>query len=112
MSPGSTGELHLPGAPCCNGGVRKAGLLLLVFAVSGVFLPVVLCVDACPEDEGGEECPPVCALCASCPRVSGAVVTAGPDVAPVLIVDTCIEAASSGIADAPPRDILHVPLAA
>ena len=92
--------------------MRVLGILLLLLATVGTLGPAVACLDECPEDEGAESCPPVCSLCVQCPRAAVAVIDSGASVVAGNhgAAHAGVELAS--IPDAPPRDILHVPLPA
>lgn len=89
--------------------LRPTSSAALAFLLLASFL--LPCFDFCPEEETGEECPPVCASCIGCPRTPVPVPApahhlGAPSAAGRAPAATTIELLPL-LAD----DILHVPLA-
>ncbi|MCM2314926.1 MAG: hypothetical protein NDJ92_07230 [Thermoanaerobaculia bacterium] len=87
---------------------KNSRVALALMLAASFFLP---CFDFCPEDDGGENCPPVCVSCLGCPRTS----TMTPSVAGSIVAADSVGAAPRGIVRCAlpilPDDIPHVPLA-
>jgi hypothetical protein len=84
----------------------SAALALLILA--SILLP---CFDFCPEEEGEETCPPVCASCIGCPRSPVPVPALDHRLAAPAAVGRATSDAAAGMMPLLSDDILHVPLA-
>lgn len=82
---------------------------LLTFSASGVSALIV--AEPCTGDEqpGQEDgaCPPTCVRCACCARAAETVIPQAEDSPEVTVAD--VQVATFRLANAQPRDILHVP---
>lgn len=88
------------------------GTLLVILAVQligGVaFAPV--CFEPCPDDTGGQTCPPVCTLCTSCTRAQQAIVDATAGAGPAVAAGSILSFQPAASPATRGDDIFHVPL--
>lgn len=92
---------------------RGAVLALLLILVAQFTAPVAfssVCLEPCPDDTEGSNCPPVCSLCTSCTHAQQAIVDSAVVTAPaprtLQAYAAQLLAAPSHLAD----DVFHVPL--
>ncbi|MGK2856068.1 MAG: hypothetical protein ACSLFQ_02555 [Thermoanaerobaculia bacterium] len=87
---------------------RSSRLALALVLAMSFLLP---CFDFCPEDDGSENCPPVCASCLGCPRTAALT----PSVAGSIVAADTVGAAPRDFASSSlpilSDDIPHIPLA-
>ncbi|MGN6185753.1 MAG: hypothetical protein ACTHQM_19120 [Thermoanaerobaculia bacterium] len=93
---------------------RRALAFTLLAILAAQFLGAIafasVCFEPCPDDRDGANCPPVCAVCASCSHARQAIVQSNIDgVTRAFMLDSF---ASPVVAPPSPRasDIFHVPL--
>jgi hypothetical protein len=84
---------------------------LLTFSTSGVSALIVPEPCTAYEQPGQEDgaCPPTCVRCACCARAAETVIPQAEDSPEVTVAE--IQVATFRLANAQPRDILHVPKA-
>ena len=102
--------------PCSPAMSRLAGLLVIVLALlqgSGldVRLGELTCGDAHHEEEGSTSgCPPECATCPCCVRVTfPPIAPEGPVAEPDAEATALFATSHDRLPSPPPRGILHVP---
>ena len=68
------------------------------------------CSDLCPEDGPGSGCPPICALCTSCPHAQTAIVQRAVVAEPLRATHEMAQQQRFTVSSPLTADIFHVPL--
>ena len=87
-------------------------MLLTIFAAQllGGMVFASVCLEPCPDDVEGTNCPPVCAMCTGCTHAQSAIVKHAISAAPMHTAQRVVPGASFAVTSFLGDDIFHVPL--